>query len=158
VRRHLHQALRRIGESIGQLHGAKIAVDVELGTPPLLNPPLATRIAREAAGDAVEAGNVRQLEVANMGGEDFSYYMQHVPGCYIRIGSQVPGKEGFPAHSSRFDFDEDALAAGAAYYRAVALRAGRELAARSAEFPSSLPPRRVAETVPEPSSDSPDAV
>ena len=71
-----------------------------------------------------------------MGGEDFSYYMQHVPGCYIRIGSQVPGKEGFPAHSSRFDFDEDALAVGAAYYRAVALQAGRRLA----EAPNELAP------------------
>lgn len=142
VRRHLHLALRRIGESIGQLHGAKIAVEIELGTPPLLNPPLTARIAREAACEAVGPANVRQLEVANMGGEDFSYYMQHVPGCYIRIGSQVPGKEGFPAHSSRFDFDEDALASGAAYYRAVALHAGRRLAEVPSEVvlpPSSLP-------------------
>jgi hippurate hydrolase len=131
VRRHLHQALRRVAESVGQLHGARITVNVELGTPPLLNPDGATRIARRAAREVVGDANVLRLEVANMGGEDFSYYMQHVPGCYIRIGAQVAGKEGYPAHSSKFDFDEAALASGAAYFHAIALRAGRELAAQT---------------------------
>ena len=44
-----------------------------------------------------------------------------------RFGSQVPGKEGFPAHSSKFDFDEEALAVGVAYYQAIAKIAGQHL-------------------------------
>jgi hippurate hydrolase len=63
-----------------------------------------------------------------MGGEDFSYYLDQVPGCYVRIGAQALGKEGFPAHSSKFDFDEDALAVGAGYFYSVALIAGQQLA------------------------------
>ena len=51
-----------------------------------------------------------------------------VPGCYIRFGAQVPGRESFPAHSGRFDFDEAALATGAAWFAEVAQRAGRVLA------------------------------
>ena len=62
-----------------------------------------------------------------MGAEDFSYYMEKIPGAYVRFGGQVPGKEGFPAHSSKFDFDEEALAVGAAYYCAVAKIAGQRL-------------------------------
>jgi metal-dependent amidase/aminoacylase/carboxypeptidase family protein len=54
--------------------------------------------------------------------------MEEVRGCYVRFGSQVPGKQGFPAHSSRFDFDEEALPIGAAFLAAVARRAGSVLA------------------------------
>jgi metal-dependent amidase/aminoacylase/carboxypeptidase family protein len=72
------------------------------------------------------------MQTANMGGEDFSVYLEKAPGCYVRFGGQVPGRESFPAHSSRFDFDEQALGVAAAYYRAVALAAGRALRARGA--------------------------
>ncbi len=50
-----------------------------------------------------------------MGGEDYSAFLDRVPGCYFFIGSRNPSK-GFvnPHHSSKFDFDEDALANGLA--------------------------------------------
>jgi len=67
------------------------------------------------------------LHTANMGGEDFSYYLDQVPGCYIRFGGQIPDLEGFPAHSSQFDFDERALAAGAAWFARVTHLAGDSL-------------------------------
>ena len=66
-----------------------------------------------------------------MGSEDFSYYLGEKPGCYVRFGSVVEGREGYPAHSSKFDFDEDALMVGAAYYRTVAIHAGRKHASQS---------------------------
>ena len=127
VRRQLLSSIRRIAESIAQLHGAKIHVTVTEGTPPLINPPDMADLARRAAVEAVGEANVLQLKTANMGAEDFSYYMEHIPGAYVRFGGQVPGKEGFPAHSSKFDFDEKALAVGAAYYHAVAKIAGQRL-------------------------------
>jgi hippurate hydrolase len=127
VRRQLLSSIRRIAESIAQLHGAKIHVTVAEGTPPLVNPPDMADLARRAAVEAVGEVNVLPLKTANMGAEDFSYYMEHIPGAYVRFGGQVPGKEGFPAHSSKFDFDEEALAVGAAYYQAVAKLAGRRL-------------------------------
>ena len=127
VRRQLLSSIRRIAESIAQLHGAKIHVTVTEGTPPLINPPDMADLARRAAVEAVGEANVLPLKTANMGAEDFSYYMEHIPGAYVRFGGQVPGKEGFPAHSSKFDFDETALGVGAAYYRAVAKIAGQRL-------------------------------
>ena len=83
-----------------------------------------TGIARRAAALAIGDKNIVQMETANMGGEDFGYYMQHVPGCYVRFGTARVGVEQYPAHSSKFDFDEEALATGAAYYHAVAKVAG----------------------------------
>jgi hippurate hydrolase len=127
VRQQLLASIRRIAESIAQLHGAKIQVAVNEGTPPLINTPDMASLARRAAVTVVGEANVLPLKTANMGAEDFSYYMEIVPGAYVRFGSQVPGKEGFPAHSSKFDFDEEALAVGAAYYRTIAKIAGQRL-------------------------------
>lgn len=127
VRKQLLNSIRRIAESIAQLHGAKIQVGVKAGTPPLVNTADMAEIARSAAVETVGNDNVLPLKTANMGAEDFSYYMERIPGAYVRFGGQVPGKEGFPAHSSKFDFDEAALAVGAAYYRVVARLAGRKL-------------------------------
>jgi len=127
VRQQLLNSIRRIAESIAQLHGAKIHVAVKEGTPPLVNSAEMAGLARRAAVATVGEANVLPLKTANMGAEDFSYYMQKIPGAYVRFGSQVPGKEGFPAHSSKFDFDEEALVVGAAYYRAIAKIAGQRL-------------------------------
>lgn len=124
VREHLQTAIRRIAESIGQLHGAKITVSMRHGTPPVVNTREMTQLAKEAAIQAVGKDNILPLRTANMGGEDFSYYLEKIPGAYVRFGGQVPGRENYPAHSSRFDFDEQALAIGAKYFYHVALLAG----------------------------------
>lgn len=127
VRRQLLNSVRRIAESIAQLHGAKIHVTVTEGTPPLVNDAVMAGLARRAAIEAVGEANVLPLKTANMGAEDFSYYLEKIPGAYVRFGSQVPGREGYPAHSSKFDFDEEALVVGAAYYWAIARIAGQQL-------------------------------
>ncbi len=127
VRRQLLNSVRRIAESIALLHGAKIHVTVTEGTPPLVNEAVMAGLARRAAIEAVGEANVLPLKTANMGAEDFSYYLEKIPGAYVRFGSQVPGREGYPAHSSKFDFDEEALAVGSAYYRAIARIAGQQL-------------------------------
>ncbi len=124
VRAHLHRSIRRIAAAVGQLHDADIQVDIIEGTPPVINTPEMAALARQAALQVVGEDGVRGLASANMGGEDFSYYLEHVPGCYVRFGAQVPGKESFPAHSSGFDFDEAALGYGAAYLAAIAQVAG----------------------------------
>ena len=126
VRESLHRSIERMAESIGQLHGASVEVSLNTGTPVVVNRSNLTALAREAAAMVVGGDNVRQLETANMGGEDFGYYLQHVPGCYVRIGTATDGVDHFPAHSSRFDFDERAIAVGAAYFDCIARLAGEE--------------------------------
>lgn len=129
VREHLKRSVGRMAHAVAELHGAKAEVLIEAGAPPVINDDAAFGLAHAAAAAVVGAEQVVPLKTANMGGEDFADYLSHVPGCYIRFGAQVPGRESFPAHSSRFDFDEDALAVGAAWFVRVAEDAGRALAA-----------------------------
>ena len=50
---------------------------------------------------------------ATMGGEDMSFFLREVPGCFFFIGSANPEKGlAHPHHNPRFDFDEDALGVG----------------------------------------------
>ena len=55
-----------------------------------------------------------------MGSEDFAYYLEHVPGCFVRLGARAPGREPLPLHSPAFDIDERALAVGVSYFDRVA--------------------------------------
>ncbi len=128
TREHFKKAITRIAESTGRLHGAAVNVELRAGTPVVYNTDDATAVARAAAARVVEPHRLTKLTQANMGGEDFAYYLQEIPGCYIRVGAQVAGQEAFPAHSSRFDFDERALRTGAAWMAEIAVTAGRDLA------------------------------
>jgi len=129
VRDHLHRSLARVCSSVGQLHEAHIDFELEEGTPPLVNQAPMVGVARAAAEVALGRDRVRHaVRGANMGGEDFSWYLQEVPGCYVRFGTRPPGSAGHPAHSSRFEIDEKVLATGAAWMAEVARTAGRTLA------------------------------
>jgi amidohydrolase len=131
VRAHLTQSVSRMARAIAELHGAHADVELHEGSPPVINDDGAWDLARAAAAEVVGPDHVARLKTANMGGEDFAHYLETVPGCYIRFGAQVPGRESFPAHSSRFDFDEAVLPVGASWFTEVALTAGRALAAKS---------------------------
>ena len=125
VRTFLHRSIERMARLVGQLHGASVEVKIGQGTPPVVNPAEGARIARQAAAAVVGDDKIMKMETASMGGEDFSYYLEHVPGCYVRFGTARDGVEQFPAHSSKFNIDEQVLAVGAAYYHAVAKLAGQ---------------------------------
>lgn len=119
VRDHLIGALRRVANAVGRLHEAEVTVSFDAGTPVVVNPSAMVAVARRAAGRIVPEEDVVPLHAANMGGEDFAYYLERLPGCFVRLGAQVEGREGYPAHSSRFDFDEAVLPVGARYFQEV---------------------------------------
>jgi hippurate hydrolase len=129
VRDRIVSSLKRICESVGALHDAQIRMTLEEGTPPVVNSEEMAKIAREAAIAVAGEENAVSLHTPNMGGEDFAFYMEKVKGCFVRFGARAPGREGYPAHSSRFDFDEDILPLGARYFHEVARIAGRALTA-----------------------------
>ena len=134
VRRHLHRSIARICQSVGQLHQASVELEIEEGTPPLVNRGAMVDVARHAAAEALGADRVRtRVRTVNMGGEDFSWYLLEVPGCYVRLGARLEDSAGYPAHSSRFEIDERVLAAGAAWLAEVAVRGGEALAAGGLE-------------------------
>jgi len=69
---------------------------------------LVARVAAQLVGEAAVLTSARTL-----GGEDFSFFLQRVPGCFAWVGSQNPSKGlDAPHHSPRFDIDEAAMPTG----------------------------------------------
>ena len=135
VREHLKRSIRRVAESIGVLHQAGMEVELIDGSPAVINTPAATLLADQAAAAVVSEKRVRRSWRVTMGGEDFANYLQRIPGCYIRFGARPAVDQGFPAHSSRFDFDEAALPIAAGWMAEVARRAGAALATGEFDHP-----------------------
>ncbi len=127
TRSQLQDSVRRLTEGIAAAHGVDSKVEIVEGTPLVINEGTPFAIAQHAAEDVVGQERVRPMSSGNMGGEDFGFYVEQVPGCFIRHGAKPPGKS-YPAHSSRFWWDEAALAHGANWMRAVVIAAGQHLA------------------------------
>ncbi len=125
VREHIHKGLRRMAKAVGALHNASIKVDIEAGYPPVINTKRETGIARCAVEKILGIQGVVAMDQPSMGSEDFSYYLQRIPGCYVRFGACSEGCENIPLHSPSFDFSEQALKVGAAYFDQVAREAIR---------------------------------
>jgi hippurate hydrolase len=126
----LHRSVARMAVETAAAHRAGASFELLAGgTPPLRNEGPALALARAAAFRVVDAACVTEMRKANLGGEDFACYVERVPGCFVRYGAALPDGDERPAHSSRFDFDERALAVGAAWLAEVAREAGRALAA-----------------------------
>src|SRR5438067_69781 len=78
-----------------------------------VNDPAMAAMARAAAAEVVGRDHVHD-DVRTMGGEDFSYMLAEVPGCFIAIGSRNKAKGlTFAHHHPRFDVDERCLEIGA---------------------------------------------
>ncbi len=125
----LHAEVRNIARSVGETYGLKVDATVhDNGSPPIVNPPQPTAWARAAAVALVGEANVVPLPGANMGGEDFAFYMERMPGCFLRIGAREPGGQVIPAHSPYFYAAEECIFVGAAVLAESARRASEALA------------------------------
>ena len=120
VRKHIHHGLRRMVGAAAELHNAKIDIKISEGYPPVINEPGATAIARKAATDIVAAKNVVAAEHPSMGSEDFSFYLQQAPGCFVRLGARKADWMPVPLHSPAFDIDESVLGIGTRFFDRVA--------------------------------------
>ena len=111
-------------------HRLGARVDLELGTPPVVNPPDTTAWAREAAVGLLGTSNVVPLGFLNLAGEDFAHYMERIPGCFLRIGAREAGGQVVPAHSPRFFPAEESIFVGAAVLAECARVASKALSSR----------------------------
>lgn len=130
VREHLIGGLRRMAKAVGELHNAQIQVEIRSGYPPVVNTATETEIARQSVIQLLGPAGVALMEHPSMGSEDFAYYLQEIPGCYVRFGARREGWENIPLHSPAFDFDEAVLPIGAAFFDQVARDAIAIYAAR----------------------------
>jgi amidohydrolase len=92
------------------------------GVPPVVNAPEAVAVQRAAVLAALGAGAMTETE-QSMGGEDFAWYLDKVPGALARLGVQPLGGAAFDLHQGTFDIDDRALEVGVRYTVALALEA-----------------------------------
>ena len=99
-----------------QTFSAKIDFEYEDGYPPTINDPAAAEKLLTAAKNIV--GDCAGEPYLSMGGEDFSYFLEKVPGCFFLVGSAPEDREplSVPHHCSHFDIDEHALLVGSSVY------------------------------------------
>jgi amidohydrolase len=92
--------------------GVVAEISYRRGVPPVVNDRSATAVVAAAAGAALGSDQVIEAEVS-MGGEDFSFYLDQVPGAMIRLGVGVPGAvDMLDIHQASFDVDERAIGHG----------------------------------------------
>ena len=77
-------------DEIATMHGAKFEINHVRGVPPVVNDPVITELLREAMAVRCGAESVEDTE-QSLGGEDFSWYLEHVPGAMARLGVRTPG-------------------------------------------------------------------
>jgi hippurate hydrolase len=110
----LRDELHRLAAGVAIIHRLEVHVEIEDGTPPIVNPDVPVAWARQAVTSLLGAAALRPLGMLNLGGEDFAHYLERMPGCFLRIGAREPGGEIIPAHSPRFHAAEQSIAVGAA--------------------------------------------
>lgn len=107
------ERLEQIIAGVCQSQGATYSLDYRHIYPAVINHPKITHLVKQAAQAVVETDLAIVPDCRTMGGEDMSYFLQQIPGCYFFLGAANPKLNlDFPHHHPRFDFDETALSAG----------------------------------------------
>ncbi|MGW3288095.1 amidohydrolase [Streptomyces sp. NPDC001002] len=108
-------------DEIANLHRAKSEITYVRGVPPVVNDPVVTDLLRDAMTARLGADAVESTE-QSLGGEDFSWYLEHVPGAMARLGVRTPGERTVrDLHQGDFDADESAITVGVEMFTAAAL-------------------------------------
>jgi amidohydrolase len=114
------ERLTALAKGVAAGLGCSAEVDYVRQTPPTVNNEAMTRLVAQVAAELVGEKSVL-TSARTLGGEDFSFFLERVPGCFAWVGSQNPVK-GYdaPHHSPRFDIDEEAMLIGADLLERVA--------------------------------------
>ncbi len=103
------------------LHRAKSEITYVRGVPPVVNEQSSTELLRTAMTARRGTPAVEDTE-QSLGGEDFSWYLEHVPGAMARLGVRTPGeRHARDLHQGDFDADEHAITVGVELFTAAAL-------------------------------------
>ncbi|WP_457105375.1 M20 aminoacylase family protein [Methylobacterium sp. P5_C11] len=119
VRARVAEFIEAIAGGTAGTHGARAEVAYRFGYPATVNTADAVGVAFEAAG-TVSAITARRGDVGpSMASEDFAYMLEACPGAYAWIGTDGTQKS-LPLHNPGYDFNDEALPIGAAYWAALA--------------------------------------
>ena len=111
----LHRRVKAIAASLG----ARTKIEYRRGYPPLVNDAAVTKNVADTLRIELGRTHVQEVEHPLMGAEDFSRYLERVPGTFLRLGVASPDRPS-TLHSATFAPDERALVVGAAALAAAA--------------------------------------
>ncbi|QPB22675.1 M20 aminoacylase family protein [Rhizobium sp. 007] len=112
IRDILEGRIRRLTASVAEGYGARAEVDYLRGHPVVINSEKETEFARGIAEELVGPDQVLTCPLIP-GSEDFSHFLEHKPGCFLRLGN---GLKSEILHSSKFNFADENLTVGAAMW------------------------------------------
>ena len=120
-RKNILEGLQRICEAVGIQHRVEVRLTMTETLPAVINSKSGAETARAAAIHIVGAEGVVSQGKPSLGGEDFAFYLEKIPGCLVRFGARGEQEYG-AAHSATFDFDEQVLTVGSRWLAEVAVR------------------------------------
>jgi hippurate hydrolase len=116
VRARLRERITELARLHAQSYGGSVDIDYQAGSPVLVNSEAETAFARGVAETLVGSAQVMAPFGPVTGSEDFAYYLQHRPGCFLRLGN---GESSPMLHNAAYDFNDANLTVGAAYWTAL---------------------------------------
>jgi amidohydrolase len=121
VAKRIPRLLKEIAEGVARSAGASAQVKYQTGYPVLINPTEATRFARNTIAGMLGKNAIYEIPQPLMGAEDFAYYLQKVPGSFLRLGTRNPKKNAvYPWHHPKFTVDEEAIIIGSSVLAGLA--------------------------------------
>lgn len=112
-RMQIAKAIERRCAGIAAANDCELKFDWQEGYPATVNDPAMADYVARIAKATVGANHYFPAAKPSMGGEDFAFYLEKVPGCFFLIGVEPPDHPGYPPlHSDRYDFTDDAIAVG----------------------------------------------
>lgn len=122
LRKTMPQKIKIAAEGICGALGARCDLEYLEGYPVLVNHTAAVELVSDQVKKRFGQDALVILDKPTMGGEDFAYFLQKVPGCFVYLGTGHPDFP-FSLHNSRFDFDEAVLPRGAELLAGLAMQA-----------------------------------
>ena len=122
MRDEMPDRMESIIKGITEGMGASYEFKYVRGYSPVVNDADMYYMVNETAAELLGKEHVGIIETPSLGGEDFSFYCEKVPGLFYRLGCAKEGEEAWPLHNGHFYPDEDALKVGATVMAASALK------------------------------------
>ncbi|WP_432946226.1 amidohydrolase [Kribbella sp. CA-253562] len=101
-----------LADNLVSPYGVQVDTEVTHGVPPVMNDPAAIEVFRTAVEQTMGSHALAQTD-QSLGGEDFAWYLEHVPGAMARLGVRPAGRGSVAdLHTPGFDPSEDAITLG----------------------------------------------
>lgn len=116
TRDHIEKQLEVYAANTAAIYGGTATVEYIRGTQAVINGEESAALVQQVASEAFGEGSIYN-EKPTMGGEDFSFYLDEVPGSFALVGSgNIEKDTEWAHHHGKFNIDEDAMATGAELY------------------------------------------